>query len=289
MSLSVRPLHPIFAGEATGIDLRLPLAPGQADEIEAAMDRYGVLVFPGQTLSDEQQLAFSRSFGALETPTRASLRSRLGSAQIADVSNLDQQNRLLEVGDVQRMFALGNLLWHTDSSFKPIPAKYSMLSAHVVPEVGGNTEFADMRAAYDALPDETKAEIADLEAAHAIAHSRAIIGLVLPPEEQAKLPQSTRPLVQRHPGSGRMTLVLASHASHILGRPVPEGRVLLLDLMEFATQRQFVYEHRWRVGDLVVWDNRCTMHRARPFPANLVRDVRRTTVMAGTEPLRQSA
>jgi alpha-ketoglutarate-dependent 2,4-dichlorophenoxyacetate dioxygenase len=280
MTLSVKPLHLSFSGEATGVDLRGPLGDATIADVAAAMDRYAVLVFPSQPLTGEQQVAFSERFGDLETPRKA-YRSALTSNKVSDVSNLDADNRVLPRGDAQRMYTLGNQLWHTDSSFKLRPATYSMLSAHVVPSSGGETEFADLRAAWDALPEARKTEIEGLVAAHSLAHSRSLIGFTLPPEEQARLPAAPaqRAIVQTHPGSRRKTLFLASHASHIVGWPVPEGRMLLMQLMEFATQREFVYRHRWRVGDLVVWDNRCTMHRGCPFPADQPRDMRRTTVL----------
>jgi len=290
MALSVRPLHPLFAGEATGVDLTRPLDPATVAAIAAAMDRHAVLVFPGQPITGEQQVAFSQRFGDLETPRKA-YRTALTARQVSDVSNLDADNRVLPRGDAQRMYTLGNQLWHTDSSFKLRPATYSMLSAHVVPVAGGETEFADLRAAWDALPAARKAEIEGLVATHSLAHSRALIGFALPPEEQARLPAepAQRAVVQTHPGSGRKTLFLASHASHIVGWPVPEGRMLLLQLIEFATQREFVYRHEWRVGDLVIWDNRCTMHRGCPFPADQPRDMRRTTVLEADGARRQVA
>jgi alpha-ketoglutarate-dependent 2,4-dichlorophenoxyacetate dioxygenase len=280
MALSVKPLHPLFAGEATGIDLTQALDAATVAAIATAMDRYAVLVFPGQPITGEQQVAFSERFGDLETPRKA-YRTALTANKVSDVSNLDADNKVLARGDAQRMYTLGNQLWHTDSSFKLRPATYSMLSAHVVPPSGGETEFADLRAAWDALPAARQAEAEGLVAVHALAHSRALIGFTLPAEEQARLPAvpAQRAVVQTHAGSGRKTLFLASHAAHIVGWPVPEGRMLLLQLMEFATQREFVYRHHWRVGDLVIWDNRCTMHRGCPFPADQPRDMRRTTVL----------
>ena len=200
---------------------------------------------------------------------------------MTDVSNLDPSNRLLEIGDERRMYALGNLLWHTDSSFKPIPAMYSLLSAHAVTQVGGETEFVDMRAAYDMLPDDMRSKLEGLVAEHSLAHSRAMIGFDLKPGLKSELPPVAHPIVQVHPTSGRKTLFLASHASHVVGWQIPEGRVLLLQLIEFATQRHFVHRHTWRIGDLVMWDNRCTMHRGLPYDPAHVRDLRRTTVSTG--------
>ena len=183
-----------------------------------------------------------------------------------------------------RTAPLGNRLWHSDASFRAIPAKYSLLSARIVPGGGGNTEFADMRAAYDALPEKTKTQLEGLVAIHSIWHSRGQLDVnkaKYTPEEQAALPPVPQRVVRTHPGSHRKTLYLAAHASHIEGMPVPDGRLLLMDLMEHATRPPFVHTHKWRAGDLVVWDNRCTMHRAREYDETQVRDMHRTTVSDG--------
>jgi alpha-ketoglutarate-dependent 2,4-dichlorophenoxyacetate dioxygenase len=288
MAITVKPLHPLFVGEVTDVDLREPVDPETLAQIVAAIDRFAVLVFPGQGLTDAQQIAFSGLLGPLET-TRRQLRPdqplRL-DAHMSDVSNLDERNRLLAAYDSRRMGNIGNQLWHTDSTFKRVPARYSLLSAHVIPSAGGNTEFADMRAAYDALPDAMKARIEDMVAIHSIYHSRATVGFTdFTAAERAALPPVPQTLVRVHPATGRKNLYLASHASEILGMPVPEGRMLLLDLTEHATQRQFVYSHQWRVGDLVMWDNRCTMHRARSYDMAEPRDMRRTTVSDGVSSL----
>ncbi|MFN4090261.1 MAG: TauD/TfdA dioxygenase family protein [Alphaproteobacteria bacterium] len=279
--IAVKPLSPDFVAEIEGVDLRQPVPPEVLAEIVSALDRYGVVVFHDQTIDDEQQIAFSSLFGPLEI-SRATLRpgAKLRiSQQMSDISNLDENNRIMEANDYRRMSGLANRLWHTDSSFKRTPAKYSMLSARVVPGSGGDTEFADMRAAYDALPEKARAEIEDLVAIHSIFHSRATTGFTdFSPEERAGLPPVPQRLVRTHPGSGRKSIYIASHASEIVGMPVPEGRMMLLDLMDHATRPQFVHAHRWRKGDLVIWDNRCTLHRARPFDAAEARDMRRTTV-----------
>ncbi|MCC7273683.1 MAG: TauD/TfdA family dioxygenase, partial [Alphaproteobacteria bacterium] len=256
--------------------------------IEAGMDRHAVLVFHDQDITDEQQVAFSRNFGEIELAVGSNVtkpENRRLSLQLADISNLDRDNRLLGRDDRQRMFNLGNMLWHSDSSFRAVPAKYSLLSGRIVPATGGNTEFADMRAAWDALDAATKAEIEDLVCEHSLIHSRAQLGFTeLSADERAAFAPVRQRLVRTHPVTGRKSLFLASHAGAIVGRPVPEGRMLLRDLIEHATQRQFVYVHQWRRFDLVMWDNRQTMHRARRYRENEeVRDMRRTTI-AGDAP-----
>jgi alpha-ketoglutarate-dependent 2,4-dichlorophenoxyacetate dioxygenase len=292
MAISVKQLHSGFVGEVGGVDLREPVDAATVAEIVAAADRYAVLVFHNQMITDEQQIAFSRSLGPLETTIKAyrpGHKPRL-DLHISDVSNLDEQSRVLAADDRRRMNGLGNRLWHTDSSFKAIPARYSLLSARAIPGDGGETQFADLRAAYDALPDGMKRQIEDLVAEHSVLYSRSTIGFTdYSDEERARLPPAPQRLVRLHPGSRRKTLYLASHAGWIRGMPVPEARLLLRDLMEHATQREFVYTHRWKVGDLVMWDDRCTMHRAREFDMAQVRDMHRTTVSDEVSSLEQAA
>jgi alpha-ketoglutarate-dependent 2,4-dichlorophenoxyacetate dioxygenase len=283
MPVKIRQVGPCFAGEVEGIDIRNPLTPAEVADIHAGMDRYAVLVFRNQPIDDEQQLAFTRSLGEIELAIGASLRApseyRLPNT-FADVSNLDQNNAPFARDDRRRLFAIGNRLWHSDSSFKVVPAKYSLLHARTIPSKGGNTEFADMRAAYDALDEETKEICENLVCEHSQIYSRQQIGFFdLTDEERERFKPVRQVLVRTHPVTGRKSLYLASHAGGIIGWPVPEARGFLRDLIEHATQRQFVYSHKWAVGDLVMWDNRQTMHRARPFPAHEPRDVRRTTVM----------
>jgi alpha-ketoglutarate-dependent 2,4-dichlorophenoxyacetate dioxygenase len=283
MPVTTRQIGPCFAAEVEGVDMRKPLSPEDVAGIHAGMDTYAVLVFHDQQIDDEQQLSFTRSLGEIEHSTGASLRApeeyRLPTT-FADVSNLDQHHKPFARDDRRRLFAIGNRLWHSDSSFKVIPAKYSLLHARRIPSKGGNTEFADMRAAYDALDHETRAEIEDLVCEHSQIFSRQQLGFFdLTDEERARFKPVRQRLVRTHPSTGRKSLYLASHAGSILGWPVPEARAFLRDLTEHATQRQFVYAHTWRVGDLVMWDNRRTMHRARPFPAHEPRDVRRTTLV----------
>jgi len=244
------------------------------------MDKYAVLVFHDQPLTDDQQLAFTRSLGEIEHAIGTGLRQeyRLPTT-FADVSNLDVNNQVFARDSRTRLFSLGNRLWHSDSSFKVVPAKYSLLHARSIPSKGGNTEFADMRAGYDALDDETRTLVADLICEHSQIYSRQQLGFAdFTPEELERFKPVRQVLVRTHPGHGRKSLYLSSHAGGIVGWPVPEARAFLRDLNEIATQRQFVYSHRWRVGDLVMWDNRQTMHRARPFPEHEPRDVRRTTL-----------
>ncbi len=287
MPFRTRQIGPCFTAEVEGLDLTKPLSPEDVAAIHAGMDEYAVLVFHDQWLDDEQQLAFSQSLGPLEQAIGTSLRApdeyRLPTT-FADVSNLDKENKPFARDDRRRLFAIGNRLWHSDSSFKVVPAKYSILHARSIPSKGGNTEFADMRAAYDALDDETKADIENLVCEHSQIFSRQQLGFTdFTDEERARFKPVRQRLVRVHPSTGRKSLYLASHAGTILGWSVPEARAFLRDLVEHATQRQFVYAHRWRVGDLVMWDNRRTMHRARPFPAHEPRDMRRTT-LAGDGP-----
>jgi alpha-ketoglutarate-dependent 2,4-dichlorophenoxyacetate dioxygenase len=242
-----------------------------------------VLVFRNQPINDEQQLAFTRSLGDIEEAIGTGLRApheyRLPTT-FADVSNLDKDNKPFARDDRRRLFSLGNRLWHSDSSFKVTPAKYSLLHARSVTSKGGNTEFADMRAAYDALDEETKARVESLVCEHSQMYSRQILGFAdFTEEERARLKPVRQCLVRTHPVTGRRSLYLSSHAGTIVGWPVPEARDFLRDLVEAATQREFVYAHKWQVGDLVMWDNRQTMHRARPFPAHEPRDMRRTTLI----------
>src|SRR5229473_2959772 len=282
MPISIRPLTPVFAGEVAGVDCRRPLDAGEVAAIEAGMDRYAVLVFRDQPLSDAQQLAFTRHFGELEnyaTPGHIakSEEKRLGPG-MADFSNLDKHGNIISAEDRIWFFKLGDRLWHSDSSFRPIPAKYSLLSGRIIPSWGADTEFADMRGAYDALDPRTKAIVEDLVCEHSLIYSRAAIGFTeLTPEETLAFKPVRQRLVRTHPVTGRKSLFLASHAGAILGWTIPEARMFLHELTEFATQERFVYSHVWRVSDLVIWDNRTTMHRARRFDRNEVRDVRRTT------------
>jgi alpha-ketoglutarate-dependent 2,4-dichlorophenoxyacetate dioxygenase len=287
MSLSIRPLNQSgFAGEVSGIDLTRSLDREQVTAIDAAMDQHGVLIFHDQHFDDASQMAFSRYFGALEVSSGAEMSKpqerRLPQMEMADISNLDHDGRLRTASDRMRLTALGNRLWHSDASFRAVPAKYSLLSARNVPGTGGNTEFADMRAAHDALDEATKAEIEDLVTEHSNAYSREQIGFLKADygeENQLKLKPVRHRLVRHDPRTGRNSLYLSAHIGTIAGWPVPEARMFIRDLIEHATQRNFVHAHVWRRWDLVIWDNRTTMHRARRYnDLTDVRDMRRTTI-----------
>jgi alpha-ketoglutarate-dependent 2,4-dichlorophenoxyacetate dioxygenase len=283
MSLTFRQLTTHFAAEASPIDLREIRDRDTLDQIRAGMDRYAVLVFRDQSLGDAEQLAFAERFdGTLHAKTGAAVlgKNRFGNEALTDISNVDEGGALLKSNDRRRMYALGNRLWHTDASFQDPPGRYSMLSARVVPPVSADTEFADMRAAYDALDAQRKASLEGLRAHHSIAYSRETLGFEFAAGESEQLRGAVHALVRTIPGSGRRCLYLASHASRIIDWPLPEGRLLLLDLIEHATQSQFVYRHTWRPRDLVIWDNRATMHRGRPFDdAQYRRELRRVTTL----------
>ena len=294
MSIIVTPIKTDFGAEISGIDLARPLPSPDREAIEAAIDRYAVVVFRGQKLTDDRQIEFASHFGPIHSSAQRarhrSIKHRLDRDEIADISNLDGDGKVLEVDARRRLDWLANRLWHTDASFRAVPGVLSMLYAHVVPAEGGDTEFADLRAAYDALDDATRKKTEGLVAMHSIWHSRGQLDVTkYTPEELASLPPVPQRVVRTHPGSRRKTLYLAAHASHIDGMPVPDGRLLLLDLIEHATQRPFVHSHRWRQGDLVIWDNRCTMHRARPFDTTQVRDLRRVTTRDIASTLEQAA
>ena len=280
MSIALEQLHPVFAGRVTGVDLREPQDAATIDAIDDAISQFGILVLPNQFITDSQQMAFSRCFGDLETTVkiyRKDYTPRL-DPHVSDVSNLDQNSQIRRTDDRLRLNALGNRLWHSDSSFKRIPARFSLLSARAIPSEGGETQFADMRAAWDALPDRMKARLEGMICEHTQLFSRARIGFTdWSEEEREKMAPVPQVLVRTHPRSGRRSLYLSSHAGRIRGMQEPEARMLLLDLNEHATQPRFVYTHTWTAGDLVMWDNRCTLHRGRRYDLSQRRDLRRTT------------
>jgi alpha-ketoglutarate-dependent 2,4-dichlorophenoxyacetate dioxygenase len=287
MALAIRPLHPTIGGEVTGVDIAKPLSKVEVAAIEAGMDKHAVLVFPDQNLTDGQQMAFTLNFGAIENERGGNITKpqdkRLTTGMV-DVSNLGKDGKPLPIDSRQRLFNLGNMLWHSDSSFRPIPAKYSLLSARVVNKKGGDTEFADMRAAYDSLDEETKREIEPLICEHSLMYSRGSLGFLDYTDEEKELFKPVRQrLVRTHPVSRRKSIYLSSHAGAILGMSMPEARILLRDLTDHATQPRFVYVHKWKLHDLVMWDNRQTVHRVRRYDETQPRDMRRTTV-AGDAP-----
>lgn len=283
MTLAFRKLHPHFVAEVSKVDLREVNDRLTLDRIRSAMDEYAVLVFRDQAFSNEEQLAFAeRLDGKVNEATALSVfgRNRFGKDAVTDISNLDESGQILGNNDRRRMMAAGNRLWHTDASFRDPCGRYSMLLAVVVPPVPADTEFADMRAAYDALENDAKSQLEGLRVFHSMAYSRHTLGFEFTPEEESKLGGADQPLAREIPSSGRRSLYLASHASHVVGWPVPEGRLLIRDLTEHATKPEFVYRHSWRVGDFVIWDNRATMHRGKAYDDKRHRrDLRRVTTL----------
>jgi alpha-ketoglutarate-dependent 2,4-dichlorophenoxyacetate dioxygenase len=277
--LQLKPLRGEFAAEASGIDLSKPLQKEEAQAIERAMDHYAVLVWRDQPLSEAQQIAFAKNFGPLDLGLKKARKNpdRHANDEIIDISNVSPEGGVYDRGHAKIISNLANQLWHSDSSFQKPAAKYSMLSAVVVPEKGGQTEFADLRAAYDALPRELKAEVEGLAAEHYAWHTRLWLGDTVSVEQAKTFPPVEWPLVRTHPGSGRKALFVVIHCTRIPGMTLAEGRVLLADLLEHATQREFIYRHAWRAGDLVMWDNRCTLHRGRRFDLSARRELRRVT------------
>ena len=279
-----------FAGQVDGLDVRKPLSDKDRQSIENAMDVFGVLVFPKQVIDDEQQFAFSANFGKMEKATgdiNAHAERRL-SMDINDISNLNKDGQVLDRYDRNRLFGLGNMLWHSDSSFKATPAKYSLLSARLLPDSGGNTEFADMRAAWDTLPLKMQQECEGLVCEHSQIYSRGKLGFTdFTDEEQQKWQPVLQRLVRKHPSSQRRSVYLSSHIGTIVDWPVPEARLFIQDLEEHATQPQFVYAHQWRQWDLLMWDNRVLMHRARRYDHSKRRDLHRTTVEDDAPTLQQ--
>ena len=290
MTLQFRKLHPVFAAEASALDLRAVDDEESLEQIRAGMDEHAVLVFRDQAFSSEEQLDFAiRLDGELHRKTGISVlhKSRFGDEALTDVSNVGADGALLDANDRKRQYGIANRLWHTDASFQDPRGRYSMLAALVLPQVASDTEFADMRAAYDTLADETKASLEGLRVHHSIAYSRVTLGFEFSEEESDRLKGAIQPLVLENPRTGRRSVYLASHASRILDRPVPDGRLLLRDLMEHATRPELVYRHAWRSGDFLIWDNRATMHRARPFDDTVHRrEMRRVTTLDTGDPAR---
>jgi alpha-ketoglutarate-dependent 2,4-dichlorophenoxyacetate dioxygenase len=294
-----RPATGAFAAEVSGVDCQKPLTKDAVDAIEAGMDEFAVLVYRNQVLTDEAQLAFTLHFGEIEKKGRGSGTGRIHfrtdeqarplAAGIGDFSNIDGAGQPLGPGTRAYQFKLADRLWHSDSSFRPISAKYSLLSGRAVPTWGGNTEFADMRAAYDALDARTQREVEDMVCLHSQIYSREAVGFAQMSEaERAGFEPVRQRLVRRHPVTGRKSLFLSAHAGVIEGWTIPESRMFLRDLIEFATQPQFVYSHQWHLHDLVVWDNRATMHRGRRFDPDERRDVRQTRLAGDVATIEQA-
>jgi len=281
MAVQTTQIGTTFVGEVQGIDLKKRATDDEVRAVREAIEQYGVLVFPDQWVNAQQQIDFSLRFGQLQGGA-ASLgpeeRSRLAEG-LLDVSNIAPDNKVMAPHDKRLLGVYLSRRWHTDRTYKPLTCKYAFLSAHSVVDEGGETEFADMRAAYDDLPDRLKQKIEGLVVEHDIFHMRAQVGFaVYSPEERALTPPSSQPLVRTGP-RGRQSLYLSAHASRVLGMSPPESAELLYQLTDFATQRKYVHVHRWQVGNLVMWDNWTTMHRSRPhWPEDQPRDMRRTSV-----------
>ena len=281
MSLQLKPLHPLFVAEASGIDIARPLSDANVRQINAAMNQYAVLVWRGQALSGQQQIDFAKSFGPLDMGLKKVFKrkERLEDERLIDISNVDAEGKVASRDSPKNLSNFANQLWHSDSSFQNPRAAYSMLHALVLPSWGGTTEFADLRAAYDTLPERTRAEVEDLSAEHYALHTRILLGDEAYTDDQKKaIPPAVWPLVQTHPGSGRKLLFVGVHARDIVGWPTAEARIYLSDLLEHATRHESVYSHTWRVGDLVMWDNRSTLHRGRRYDIAERRELRRTTI-----------
>ena len=280
MTLQLQALHPLFAAQASGLDLTQALSAQDVKDINAAMNHYAVLVWRDQPMTQAQQIAFSESFGPLDIGLKRVFKrkERLDDERLIDISNVDLNGELHRRDSPKNLSSFANQLWHSDSSFMSPRAAYSMLHALVIPSEGGNTEFCDLRAAYDALPLDLKEEIQDLSAEHYALHTRLLLGDDAYTDEQKKaIEPAVWPLVSVHPGSKRQVLFVGVHAHKIMGWPIAEARIFLSDLLEHATQRSFVYAHQWQVGDLVMWDNRSTLHRGRRYDLNKRRELRRTT------------
>jgi len=281
MSLRLKPLHPVFVAEASGIDLTRPLAPADVRAINAAMNEHGVLVWRGQPLTAQQQIDFATSFGPLDIGLKRVFKrpERLEDERLIDISNVDAQGNVTRRDSPKNLSNFANQLWHSDSSFMNPRAAYSMLHCVIKPSWGGDTEFADLRHAYDTLDERTRRQIQDLKAEHYALHTRLLLGDEAYTDEQKKaIAPAVWPLVDTHPGSGRKVLFVGVHARQIVGWPTAESRMFLLDLLEHATQRERVFRHEWQVGDLVIWDNRSTLHRGRRFDISERRELRRTTI-----------
>ena len=285
MGILVASVRGDFVARVSGLDLSKPLDDGVFAQVRDAFHHYAVLVFPEQRISDDQQIAFSERFGPLEVSIRKDRPRRIANPRVSDISNVDERDRVFDPDDERAIYNAGNRLWHSDSSFKRVPAMASLLSGREVPPEGGETEYADLRAAWDALPADRKRGLDELVAEHSFVYSRGLIGYdQFTDAERAEVPPVPQAVVRTHLATGRKSLYVGSHASHVIGRPVEESRALLRELLDFATQPQFVYRHAWRQHDLVMWDNRCVLHRGRPWDERRYRRVMHRTTVAGAGP-----
>jgi alpha-ketoglutarate-dependent 2,4-dichlorophenoxyacetate dioxygenase len=284
MPLETRALHELFGVEILGVDVR-EVDHATAGDIAAALDEYSVLLFRGQSLTDAEQVAFSRRFGPLETTIRTVASQARDLPEISNLANVDAGDHLIPAGDRRNLFNAGNQMWHSDSSFKRVPAMASLLSAREVPPVGGETQYASMRIGYERLPDAIRRRIEGKVAIHSFAYSRGLVGDgLLPPEHAAQVPPVPQALLRQNPANRRKAFFVGSHACEIVGMPTDEARALLRELLEAATPPELVYTHRWAPGDLVMWDNRCTLHRGRPWDESRYRRVMHRTTVAGDGP-----
>lgn len=285
MTLSIKALHPTFGAEISGVDISKPLDEATQGDVRAAIDQYGVCVYRDTGLDDESHVAFSRIFGHLEkAPSRQDMPPRHRFPELFDASNLTPEGEIIE-DEAILLHKKGDRLWHTDSSFMKVRSSHSLLLAHEVPPVGGETWFADTRTAYEELPQAMKDRIEHLEVVHSLWWSRRKAGATISEEQVRARPTATHRLVHRHEGSGREALFIAAHAMDIVGMPSAEGRALLAELIAFATQPQYVFAVEWNAGDLVIWDNFATMHRGGDYDEHRHRrDMRRTTVREGAAP-----
>ncbi len=283
MAVTFKKLHPHIGAEVSLLDLRQVHDRPALDALVSGMDEHGVLVFRDQPFTDAEQLAFAERFGGplhVKPGVKALGKNRFDNDAIADIGNINESGGIRAADDRRRAYSLANRMWHTDASFQDPAGRYSTLSARVIPPVGADTEFADMQAAYDALDAATKKQIEGLHVHHSIAYSRQLLGFEFSREELESLKGAVHPLVRVNPRTGRRSLYLAAHATRVIEMPVPEGRLLLRDLTEHATQRQFVYRHVWKDRDLVIWDNLASMHRSTPFDDTTHRrELRRITTI----------
>ena len=285
MAISIERVHAKFGARVTGADLARPLDDAAFRTIFEAFNEYSVLVFPKQALGDDEQIDFSRRFGALEQTITSIANKPNVPRQIADLSNVDADGNMIDPDDKRMVYHSANQMWHTDSSFKRVPALASMLSGRECPPEGGETEYASMRVAYERLSNEMKRTLEGRIAVHSFAYSRGLVAKgLLRPEDEAQVPPVEQVLIRTNPVNGKKSIFVASHASHIVGLPVEEGRKLIHELIELATEPDCVYRHAWTAGDLVMWDNRCTLHRGRPWDGTKYRRVMHRTTVAGAAP-----